>query len=258
MIALFAISSSVFACRFADPSQVASRVRIFVAASAAAAVQGAVDRSARLEDLDVSINAASSAALARQIDAGAPADLFLSADSRWIGYLGDRGLLENAPPAQLFGNELVIAQPSDLDLQIVVDPSFDITGAFDGCLAMGDPMSVPAGLYAKQALERLGWWEVLQPRIVGAADAVAAANLVARSQCDVGILYSSDVKALEAVSIAARIPQRLHDPIEYSGVVVSGATPGASEVLRALLSEDARLVFADFGFLEIGERGGGN
>jgi molybdate transport system substrate-binding protein len=229
-------------------------VRIFVAASAAAAVQEAVDRSAGLEDVDVAINAASSATLARQIEAGAPADLYLTADNRWIAYLADRGLLESSPPVSLFGNELVIAQPSDFETRIVVDPTFDIAAAFEGCLAMGDPVSVPAGLYAKQALERLGWWEVLEPRIVGAADAVAAANLIARSQCEVGILYSSDVEALDRVRIAARIPQRLHDPIEYSIVVVSGATLRKSDVLQALRSEDSRLVFADFGFLEIDQR----
>jgi len=257
LIAWLAIVSSVFACRFSEPSQT-SRVRIFVAASAAAAVQKAVDRSARLEDLEVAINAASSATLARQIEAGAPADLFLTADRRWIAYLGDRGLLESTPPVSLFGNELVIAQPSEFETRIVVDPSFDIAGAFDGCLAMGDPASVPAGLYAKQALERLGWWEALEPRIVGAADAVAAANLIARSQCELGILYSSDAKTLEAVRIAARIPQGLHDPVEYSIVEVSGAMPRTSDVLQALQSEDARLVFADFDFLEIDERIGAN
>jgi molybdate transport system substrate-binding protein len=236
-------------CRSSE-TDAPGKVRVFVAASAAAAFEKFV-AGYGAENVDVVVNAASSSALARQIEAGAPADLFLSADSRWIRRLQGRGLVDADFSRVLFGNELVVARGVGIRLSVEIDPSFDIDSAFMGCIAMGDPASVPVGIYGKQVLERLGWWNEIRGRVVGAANAVAAANLVARGECPVGILYASDVRAYDGIATAARIPAGLSEPIEYVIVPATGASPASSELLDALSSERARRIFADFGFTNI-------
>jgi molybdate transport system substrate-binding protein len=237
------------ACIGSESAEV-EKVRVFVAASAAAAFE---EFAARYADGDprIVVNAASSSALARQIEAGAPADLFLSADVRWIRRLERSGLLDGDRARVLFVNELVVAYEAGTELSIEIDPSFAFEHAFEGCVAMGDPASVPLGIYGKQALERLGWWSGIRGRVVGAANAVAAANLVARGECPVGILYASDVRAYDSIAVAAVIPAAFSEPVEY--VIAPASAPGRAslEFLAALDSELARRIFADFGFKNV-------
>ena len=195
---------------------------------------------------------AASSALARQVENGAPADLFISADERWMDDAAAHDAIVVASRTVLLGNALVLIAPAsahaDADLAHGAAPLLQILKP-GGRLAIALPDSVPAGIYAKQALTSLDLWSALQPRMAMTRDVRAALNLVVLGQCPLGIVYRSDAVSEPRVRVLATFPASSHAPIVYPGAIVKGHdNPAARSLLAALQSERARAVFHHWGF----------
>jgi molybdate transport system substrate-binding protein len=185
---------------------------------------------------------AASSALARQIEGGAPADLFLSADEEWMDRLAADGLLRKGSRADLLTNELVLIVPRDAE-------AAGLDALATGRLALADPQAVPAGRYARAALESLGLWEQVESRVVPAENVRAALALVERGEVPVGSVYATDAKASDRVAIVFRFPSGSHPPIRYpAAVLAASGHPEAAAFRDFLLSQDARQIFVRHGF----------
>lgn len=223
-------------------------VTIFAAASTTETVQAVARAYEAAGHGRVTCCFGGSSLLAKQIEQGAPADLFLSADQAWMDYLAGRQAVVGASRVDLLGNHLVLIAPIAKPLTLRVEKGFAIGDAFTGRLAIGDPTTVPAGIYAKEAFANLGWWEVLSPRLAPAADVRAALKLVEMGETDVGVVYATDAKASAKVAVAAVIPAALHQPIRYPVALTATARPAAAAFLAYLQGPEARAVFTGAGF----------
>jgi len=197
---------------------------------------------------------AASSALVRQIENGAPADLFISADERWMDDAARHDAIVPSTRIDLLGNALVLIAPADskarLDLAHGAASWLTALGK-DGRLAIALPDSVPAGIYAKQSLTKLGMWNALQPRMAMTRDVRAALNLVVLGQCPLGIVYRSDAVSEPRVKVLATFPADSHKPIVYPVAIVKGHDDAtARAMLAALESARAREVFERWGFTE--------
>lgn len=194
---------------------------------------------------------AASSELARQIEQGAAADVFVSADEAWMDYLGAKSLVEEGSRAPLLTNALVLVTPADKPIALQLKDKVDLKTALrGGKLAMANPESVPAGKYGKQALETLGAWEAVQSSLVRAENVRAALRFVAHGEAAAGIVYATDAKAAgAAVAVVGAFPQASHAPITYPVAVVAGkgAGPGPSFV-TFLKSDKAKEAFLSAGF----------
>lgn len=220
----------------------APATHVFVAASAADAVEEALAACA-LDRPAVVVRGASSA-LARQLELGAPGDLFVSANTRWMDHLDAAGAL--ADRRDLLANTLVVVGPAG------TPPADSAAAALDGLgadrLAVGDPDHVPAGLYARQALTELGLWASVEPRLARAADARAALALVERGQAPLGIVYATDAAASAQVAVVAPVSPALHDAVRYPLGLLSGADDASQQAWRCLTGAAASSVFVAHGF----------
>ena len=190
-----------------------------------------------------------SSTLARQIEAGASADLFASADLSWMDYLDTRGQISPQSRVDLLGNDLVLIVPKGHRFALTMAIGFDISGAFSGKLCTGEPDVVPVGRYAKQSLEYFGWWTPLAARIVGTDDARSALVFVERSECAAAIVYATDAAISDRVEILARFPSESHKPILYPFAIVKHARPGTQAFIDYLKSSpEAAAVFEHYGF----------
>jgi len=192
-----------------------------------------------------------SSTLARQIEEGAPAALFASADEKWMDYLAQTNLIAADTRKDLLGNDLVLVVPADKPLHVTIGPDFDLPGLLgaDGRLATGDPAHVPVGIYAEQALKKLGWWNKVAPRLARTADVRAALLLVERGEAPAGIVYATDAAVSKAVMVAGTFPASSHDPVAYPFAVVKAQdTPEARALLTFLSGPQARAVFVQRGF----------
>ena len=194
---------------------------------------------------------ASSSTLARQIESGAPANLFASADEQWADELDKKGLLAPGTRKDLLGNELVLVVPKDRARTVAINRDLDLQALLgpDGRIATGDPAHVPAGIYAKQALTRLGLWNRVENRIAGAPDVRAALLLVERGEAPAGIVYGTDAAASSGVAVAGVFPADSHDPVTYPfAVVKDGDTPDTRALLQFLAGPEAQAVWRKRGF----------
>ena len=194
---------------------------------------------------------ASSSTLARQIEEGAPANLFASADEKWMDYLADKKLIAGDTRKDLLGNSLVLIVPSDKPLHVTIAPGFDLPGLLgpNGRLATGDPKHVPVGIYAEQALKKLGLWDAVAPHLASTEDVRSALLLVERGESPVGIVYGTDAAVSKAVIVAGTFPESSHDPVSYPfAVTKSGDTPDARSLLTFLSGPQARAIFVKRGF----------
>jgi molybdate transport system substrate-binding protein len=194
---------------------------------------------------------ASSSTLARQIEEGAPANLFASADEKWMDYLADKKLIAADTRKDLLGNSLVLIVPSDKPLHVTIAPGFDLPGLLgpNGRLATGDPKHVPVGIYAEQALKKLGLWDAVAPHLASTEDVRSALLLVERGESPVGIVYGTDAAVSKAVIVAGTFPESSHDPVSYPfAVTKSGDTPDARSLLTFLSGPQARAIFVKRGF----------
>jgi len=192
-----------------------------------------------------------SSALARQIEQGAPANLFASADEKWMDYLVQRDLIAPGTRRRLLGNDLVLIVPADHPAKVTIGPGMDILALLGptGRIATGAPAAVPVGLYAEQSLRKLGLWDAVALRLARTEDVRAALLLVERGEAPAGIVYSTDAAVSAGVAIAGIFPDDSHDPITYPfAVTKAGDTPAARALMDFLAGPQARAVFLRRGF----------
>jgi len=202
----------------------------------------------------VKISYAASSALARQIEAGAPADLFLSADLDWMDYVERKKLVKPGTRSTLLGNRIVLIAPADSKASVKIAPGFDLAGLLgkDGRLAMADVNAVPAGKYGKAALEALQVWPSVQTRLAQGENVRATLLLVARGEAPAGIVYASDAAVEKNVRVLDAFPASTHPPILYPAAQLSDSRhPQAAAWLSNLRSAAAKAVFAKNGFTVI-------
>lgn len=194
------------------------------------------------------ISFAATSALARQIESGAEASLFISADRTWMDRVERAGRLEEGTRRDLVSNRLVLIAPASGAERVRLEP-VDVDRALgEGRLAMADPSAVPAGRYAKTALETLGLWSTIEARLAPAENVRAALVLVERAEAPLGIVYATDARASDKVRIVATIPPESHDPIVYPVALLVGADPAGAGFHRFLLSAEGQAIFTAFGF----------
>lgn len=196
-------------------------------------------------------NFAASSELARQIEQGAGADVFISADEAWMDYLAERSLIYPASRKTLLTNTLVLVAPSDKPIAIALEPGMDLAGALKGGkLSMANPESVPAGKYGKQALEKLGAWAAVEASVVRAENVRSALRFVEAGEAAAGIVYATDARASgAAVSVSGTFPADSHTPITYPAAVIAGkGAGGAAGFLAFLDSDKAGATFEQAGF----------
>jgi len=194
---------------------------------------------------------ASSSVLARQIEQGAPADFFLSADEPWMDYLGERRLIDPATRKSMLSNRLVLVAPKDSTMDVKLTAGVDLYGALKGGkLAMGDPDSVPAGKYGKAAMQSLGVWSQVEGSVVRAENVRAALVFVERGEANAGIVYLTDQVASKGVRLVDTFPAISHPKISYPMAVVRGGMEAEAAKFEAFLqTPEARTVFTKFGFI---------
>ena len=243
----------VLAAAIASPSRAGAGepVRVFAAAS----LKGALDQinfAWRMATPDVAVSAsyAASSTLAKQIEQGAPADVFISADLDWMDYLETRHLIKPDTRKSLLGNTLVLIAPSGSGLTIELRPGANLGVALaGGKLAMADVASVPAGKYGKASLENLGLWRQVEAQVAGSENVRAALMFVARGEAQLGIVYGSDAKAEPKVEVVGTFPASSHPPIAYPvALVATTSNPAAADYLAFLSSATARGLFIAKGF----------
>lgn len=197
----------------------------------------------------VKLSYAASSALARQIEAGAPADVFMSADTEWMDYLQTRNLIDTGTRRNVLGNSLVLISPADSTVTIRIKPHFALAKLLGGGrLATGNPESVPVGKYAKAALTNLGVWSEIQDKVAPADNVRAALALVARGEAPLGIVYRTDALVEKKVRIVATFPASSHEPIIYPVATTVHPKDGAADFVKFLSSPAARAIFAKYGF----------
>lgn len=217
---------------------------------AAASLKNALDEAAAsFTQGKVAVSYGASSTLARQVENGAPADLFISADREWMDYLDKKGLLAPGTRRDLLGNRLVLIAPAARPAKLDPAPGFPIARALaGGRLALADPAGVPAGKYAKAALEKLGVWDDVAGRLAPAENVRAALAFVARGEAPLGIVYATDAREEPRVMVAGVFPEDTHPPIVYPAAVLRGARPGAQAFLGFLASPPAKAIFRRHGF----------
>lgn len=232
------------------PSAMADEILVFAAASLKNALDEAVMTYQQQGGDKVNVSYAASSALAKQLESGAPADIFISADIDWMDYAQQRNLIKPETRKDLLGNRLVLIAPATSDVTVVIKPNFPLASLLkDGRLAMADPDSVPAGKYGKAALEKLGVWSSVEGKVARAENVRAALFFVSRQEAPLGIVYQTDAAADRGVRIVAAFPPDTHPPIVYP-VALSAASknPGATKFLGFLEAPAAKPIFEKQGF----------
>ncbi len=223
---------------------------VLAAASMQESLSAAADAWAARGHARPILSFAASSALARQVGAGAPADLFVSADMEWMDALDKDGLLRRGSSAVLVGNRLVLIAPADQPVRVRIATSFPIARALGKSrLAMADPDSVPAGRYGRAALEKLRVWPSVANRIARAENVRAALALVERGEARLGIVYATDARASTKVRVAGVFPAASHAPIRYPIALIARSRHADAEPFRRfLLSRAGRAIFLAHGF----------
>jgi molybdate transport system substrate-binding protein len=241
---------SALLCFLTAPALAQDRLVIFAAASLTEALTDVGAAYAKAGRAAPVFSFAASSALARQIENGAPAALFISADEEWMDYLAQRKLIDAPSRVSFLGNSLVLVVPKGDMLGVTIGPDFDLAGALKGRkLSLADPTSVPAGRYAQAALTSLGAWKNVAPLVVRADNVRAALTFVERKEAAAGIVYSTDAKLTDKVDVAGTFPAHSHPPISYPvAIVAKNDGPDARAFREFLLSEPARAVYRKYGF----------
>lgn len=245
-------------CAFALPphghSEEAGKttLTVFGAASLTNVLQDLGDAFTKETSIAVKFSFAASSTLARQIENGAPADIFMSADSDWMNYLQDRHLIQDSTRHDIVGNRLVLIAPADSTVQLKIGPHFALAAALgQGRLATGDPAAVPVGRYAQAALTKLGVWKDVADRIVRADSVRAALTFVDRGEAPLGIVYETDALIDKKVRVVDVFPADSHQPIVYPLALTRVAQPGAAKFAAFIASPEAAQIFKSYGFVPL-------
>ena len=235
---------------FAGAAAAADNVTVFAAASLKNALDAANAEWQKESAKEVTVSYAASSALARQIEAGAPADVFISADLAWMDYVAEKDLIKDDTRSNLLGNRIVLIAPKGKADPVKIKEGLDLSALIgDGKLAMGEVNSVPAGKYGKAALEKLGVWASLEGKVAGAESVRAALALVSRDEAPYGIVYQTDAAADPGVAIVGTFPEDSHLPIIYPiALMAESQNADAAVYLEFLKSPKAAPLFEAQGF----------
>ena len=249
-IRIAVLAAALVAFQTATARAEARAIMVFAAAS----VKNALDETAKAFTASTGVEAklsyAASFTLARQIDAGAPAEIFLSADAASMNYLAERVLIDKATRTDLLGNSLVLVAPARGAAGLLaLNPQAILAALGGGRLAMGDPASVPAGTYARAAFEALGLWTIVQPRAAFADNVRGALLFVARGEAPLGAVYTTDALAEPRVKIVATIPEKAHPKIVYPLAATAKAGDEARLFITFLKGATAKAIFEKQGFV---------
>ena len=249
-LAAIAIAGSIAAAALGTSGAAKAQDRVVV--FAAASLKNALDdvNAKFAGNARVVASYAASSALMKQIEQGAPADVFISADVEWMDYGAQRGLVRNDTRIDLLGNRLVLIAPRDASTgPVEIKPGFDLAAlAGAGRIVTGDVRAVPVGRYAKAALEKLGVWPSVEGKLAMAENVRAALALVARGEAPLGIVYETDAKIEPKVKIIGTFPADSHPPIVYPVALTTNAKPEAAQYLAFLRSAEAKKIFESYGF----------
>ena len=228
----------------------ATDLTIFAAASLKEALDENVKALTAKSGYQVRVSYAGSNALARQIENGAPADLFIPADEEWMDYAAQKNLISAGTRRNLVTNRLVLIAPVDSKVQLRIAPKFALAQALQGGrLALANPDAVPAGKYARAALTNLGIWGEVEKSLTRSENVRASLVLVARGEAPLGIVYATDAKAEPKVRVVDTFAANLHPPVVYPAAIVAGkVNPVTQALLNYLSNAEARTVWSKYGF----------
>ncbi len=245
-----AIGGMIAMLMAAVPAAQADEVVVFAAASLKGALDNVNDAWKAETGKSAKISYAASSALAKQIEEGAPADVFISADLDWMKYLSDKKLTRPDTELKLLGNRIVLVAPADSKAEVKIEKGFDLAGLLgDGRIAMGDVKAVPAGKYGKAALEALGVWGSVENKIAQAENVRAALKLVSTGEAPLGIVYQTDAAVEPGVKIVGTFPDDSHAPIVYPiAVTAESKNSDAGDFVKYLQTDKARGLFEAQGF----------
>lgn len=244
-------AAAVLTLTFAGHAVAADKITVFAAASLTNALQDIAKQYQQGKEVEIVSSFASSSTLARQIEQGAPADLFISADQQWMDYAIDKKTMASESRYTLLGNDLVLIAPSaDAPQPVKINADTNWKTLLKGeRLAVGDPDHVPAGIYAKEALQKLGAWNTVSPRMARANNVRAALALVERNEAPYGIVYGSDAVASDKVAVVGIFPESSHKPVEYPMAMVKDHnTPAVTAFYNWLKGAEAAAIFKRYGF----------
>ena len=225
---------------------------VFAAASLTNGLEDIGSAYTRGTGQSVKFSFAASSVLARQIEAGARADVFFSADLEWMDYLEARNLIDRKSRREVLGNRLALIAPADSKVELKVAPNFPLAAALGkGRLAVGDPDYVPVGRYARSALTKFGVWKDVDDHLARADNVRSALAFVARGEAPLGIVYETDARTENKVRIIDVFPTGSHPPITYPAATTAGAKPGAQRFLDFLQGAAARAIFVRYGFVTL-------
>ena len=232
------------------PAAAQETVTVFAAASLKNALDEVNAAYSAKSPVKIVVSYAASSALMKQIEQGAPADVFISADLEWMDYGSQKKLIKDDTRVNLLGNKLVLIAPKDSKFaDVTIGPGFDLAKlAGDGRIATGDVRAVPVGRYAKAALEKLGAWAAAEPKLAMAENVRAALALVGRGEAPLGIVYETDAKVEPNVKIIGVFPDYSHPPITYPFALIATAKAAAAQYLSFLRSQAAKAIFEKYGF----------
>ena len=234
----------------AEPEK--ATLTVFGAASLTNVLQDLGDAFTKETSIAVKFSFAASSTLARQIENGAPADIFMSADSDWMDYLQTRHLIQDSTRHDVAGNKLVLIAPADSTVKLKIEPNFALAAALgNGHLATGDPAAVPVGRYAQAALTKLGVWKQVEDRIVRADSVRAALTFVDRGEAPLGIVYETDALIDKNVRVIDVFPADSHPPIVYPVALTRVAQPAAAKFVAFITSPAAVQTFKSYGFVPL-------
>ncbi|SDT36189.1 molybdate ABC transporter substrate-binding protein [Bradyrhizobium canariense] len=247
---LFLAFTILFGSAFSPASAEDKSLTIFAAASMKNALDDVDAAYTAKTGVKIVASYAASSTLAKQIEQGAPADVFVSADTDWMDYATAKKNINEPTRVNLLGNSIVLIAPKDSKIDnVTIGPGFDLAKlAGDGKIATGDVKSVPVGKYAQAALEKLGAWQAAAPKFAMAESVRAALALVARGEAVLGIVYSTDAKVEPGVKIVGTFPADSHPPIIYPVAATSTAKPDAPAYLAFLKTSAAKAIFEKYGF----------
>ena len=254
LLALAFVGAPLARAQDARPAAEAATATKPVVVFAAASLKNALDGIAKSWEAStskkVTLSFAASSAIAKQIESGAPADLFISADLKWMDWLAERKLIDAGSRKTLLANTLVLIAPKDSTKTLKIEKGFALAEALgDGRLAMGDPKSVPAGTYGKAALEAVGVWDKVAEKVAGAENVRVALTYVARGETPLGIVYGTDANSEPGVKVLDTFPADSHPPIVYpAALTASSANADAKAFLDYLSSAEATKIFEGQGF----------
>ena len=231
------------------------RLVVFAAASLKDALDGVNAAYTRAKGAQVAVSYAGSSQLIKQIEQGAPAGVFISADLESMDYGARNKAIRDATRVSLLGNRLVLIAAADASIgPVAIAPGLDLAAlAGNGRITTGDVRAVPAGRYAKAALEKLGLWTSVQGKLAMVENVRVALSLVARGEAPLGIVYATDARAEPKVKVIGTFPADSHPPIVYPAALTAGAKAGAAAYLEFLQSPAARVIFEHRGFTVLGK-----